>query len=55
MLSFKLSAVILAFVAVVVAQQYDGTLGPDVNGKYEISAEGIRGLFIPYEIGRAHV
>jgi aldose 1-epimerase len=24
------------------------TSGPDENGKYEISAEGIRGLFIPY-------
>ncbi|KAH9864164.1 hypothetical protein J1614_010098 [Plenodomus biglobosus] len=24
------------------------SLGPDENGKYEISAEGIRGLFIPY-------
>ena len=24
------------------------TTGPDKNGKYEISAEGIRGLFIPY-------
>ena len=48
MLSFKLSAVVSAFVAVVAAQQYNGTLGPDVNGKYEISAEGIRGLFIPY-------
>ena len=48
MLSFKLSAVVSAFVAVVATQQYNGTLGPDVNGKYEISAEGIRGLFIPY-------
>ena len=24
------------------------TSGPDENGKYEISADGIRGLFIPY-------
>ena len=24
------------------------SLGPDEHGKYEISAEGIRGLFIPY-------
>jgi len=24
------------------------SLGPDANGKYEISAKGIRGLFIPY-------
>lgn len=26
----------------------NGTLGPNADGKYEISAEGIRGLFIPY-------
>jgi aldose 1-epimerase len=26
----------------------NNTLGPDANGKYEISSEGIRGLFIPY-------
>lgn len=33
------------------AQSYNKpneTLGPDADGKYEISAEGIRGLFIPY-------
>ncbi|KAH9862625.1 hypothetical protein IAQ61_010043 [Plenodomus lingam] len=27
---------------------HSSSLGPDENGKYEISAEGIRGLFIPY-------
>jgi len=26
----------------------NGTLGPDQDGKYEISAEGIRAHFIPY-------
>jgi aldose 1-epimerase len=26
----------------------DTSSGPDENGKYEISADGIRGLFIPY-------
>jgi len=48
MLSFRFSAVVSAFAAAAVAYQYNGTLGPDANGKYEISAEGIRGLFIPY-------
>ncbi|KAF2651021.1 galactose mutarotase-like protein [Lophiostoma macrostomum CBS 122681] len=50
MLSFKLSAAVSLLAATTLAQ-YDapnGTLGPDENGKYEISAEGIRGLFIPY-------
>lgn len=45
-----LSAVFL-FAATALAQSYapsNGTIGPDEDGKYEISAEGIRGLFIPY-------
>ncbi|PSN61005.1 aldose 1-epimerase [Corynespora cassiicola Philippines] len=45
-----LSAVFL-FAATALAQSYapsNDTIGPDEDGKYEISAEGIRGLFIPY-------
>lgn len=50
----KLSTV-LSFLAASAAAQYsslppstNSTIGPDADGKYEISAEGIRGLFIPY-------
>jgi aldose 1-epimerase len=54
MLSFKLSAAFSLLAATAAAQSYNATpssnstTGPDANGKYEISAEGIRGLFIPY-------
>ncbi|KAF2465479.1 galactose mutarotase-like protein [Lindgomyces ingoldianus] len=51
MLSSKLSAVVSLLAATAVAQSYsppNSTLGSDADGKYEISAEGIRGLFIPY-------
>jgi aldose 1-epimerase len=52
----KLSAAVAAFAATTSAQYSlpppystpNKTLGPDANGKYEISAEGIRALFIPY-------
>ncbi|KAF2200432.1 galactose mutarotase-like protein [Delitschia confertaspora ATCC 74209] len=53
MLSFNLFTAVL--VATAVAQSYHDpngdnstTLGPNAEGKYEISAKGIRGLFIPY-------
>jgi len=48
------SAALSLFAATAALAQYstapssNSTLGPDENGKYEISAEGIRGLFIPY-------
>ena len=48
---FKLSAAVSLLAATAVVQSYsapNSTLGPDADGKYEISAEGIRGLFIPY-------
>ncbi|KAF2193841.1 galactose mutarotase-like protein [Zopfia rhizophila CBS 207.26] len=55
MLSFKLPFAAALLATAVVAQSYNAhtngtnsTLGPDTDGKYEISAEGIRGLFIPY-------
>jgi aldose 1-epimerase len=50
MLSFKLLAALSAFAATATASYAttNSTLGPDENGKYEISAKGIRGLFIPY-------
>jgi aldose 1-epimerase len=50
MLSSKLSAAVSLLAATTLAQYAapNDTLGPDENGKYEISAEGIRGLFIPY-------
>lgn len=38
----------IAVFAAAATAQYDSPLGPDENGKYQISAEGIRGLFIPY-------
>ncbi|KAF1952429.1 galactose mutarotase-like protein [Byssothecium circinans] len=52
----KFSALLAVFAAATSAlAQYstapnttNSTTGPDANGKYEISAEGIRGLFIPY-------
>lgn len=50
MLVFKLSAALSLLATMAVAQDYDSpnSGGPDEDGKYEISAEGIRGLFIPY-------
>ncbi|KAF2243641.1 galactose mutarotase-like protein [Trematosphaeria pertusa] len=46
----KLSAVISILAATALAQYSapNDTIGPNADGKYEISAEGIRGLFIPY-------
>lgn len=45
----KLLAVGSLLAASAVAQYASNTtIGPDKDGKYEISAEGIRGLFIPY-------
>lgn len=49
----KLSTVVSLFAATVCAQyaspnSTNETIGADENGKYEISSEGIRGLFIPY-------
>lgn len=51
MLGFKSIALSLLAATTASAQSYgkpNNTLGPDADGKYEISAEGIRGLFIPY-------
>ncbi|ORX95099.1 galactose mutarotase-like domain-containing protein [Clohesyomyces aquaticus] len=52
MLSFKLSALVPLLAAIALADSYGSppnkTLGPNADGKYEISAEGIRGYFIPY-------
>lgn len=50
MLSFQLSGALLLLAATAIAQYSspNETLGPNKDGKYEISAEGIRGLFIPY-------
>jgi len=47
------SSALLSLFAVTAVAQYNtvspnATTGPDANGKYEISSEGIRGLFIPY-------
>lgn len=49
------TSAVLSFFAVSALAQYttappaqNGTIGPDANGKYEISAEGIRANFIPY-------
>ncbi|KAF1946047.1 galactose mutarotase-like protein [Clathrospora elynae] len=42
---------LLPLLAATTLAQYStapAALGPDKNGKYEISADGIRGLFIPY-------
>jgi aldose 1-epimerase len=41
---------LLSLLAATALAQYgsNSTLGPDENGKYEIKADGIRGLFIPY-------
>jgi aldose 1-epimerase len=36
------------FAVAALAQNSSSPSGPDEHGKYEISAEGIRGLFIPY-------
>lgn len=48
----RFPASLLMLVATAFAQSILSTnfssLGPDTNGKYEISADGIRGLFIPY-------
>ena len=53
MLNFKFSALFSLFAVAAVAQDYgdknsSSTIGPNAEGKYEISAPGIRGLFIPY-------
>jgi aldose 1-epimerase len=51
MSSLKTIAVSLLAATSALAQSYNGsnsTLGPDADGKYTISAEGIRALFIPY-------
>lgn len=51
MVGFKSTVTFLLAATTAFAQSYNKpneTLGPDVDGKYEISAEGIRGLFIPY-------
>ncbi|KAF2020801.1 galactose mutarotase-like protein [Aaosphaeria arxii CBS 175.79] len=47
MLSYKSVAVSL-LAATSAFAQYNSTKGPDEDGKYEISAEGIRAQFIPY-------
>jgi aldose 1-epimerase len=43
---------LLSFLAATAVAQYsapsNGSLGPDADGKYEISSEGIRARFIPY-------
>lgn len=48
----RIPTVVSLFAATVFAQSSstssNNTLGPDKDGKYEISAQGIRGLFIPY-------
>jgi aldose 1-epimerase len=50
----RFSTVLPLFAATALAQyssppdNSSSSLGPDENGKYEISSEGIRGLFIPY-------
>jgi len=43
----RLSAISL-LAATAVASAPNSTLGPDADGKYEIAADGIRALFIPY-------
>jgi aldose 1-epimerase len=50
MLGFKLSAALSLLATIASAQDSysNNTIGPNDDGKYEISAEGIRGLFIPY-------
>jgi aldose 1-epimerase len=46
------TSILLLAATALAAPQYtspsNGSLGPDADGKYEISAHGIRGLFIPY-------
>jgi aldose 1-epimerase len=49
----RLAAASLLVATATAAPQYstptsNDTIGPDADGKYEISADGIRGLFIPY-------
>jgi hypothetical protein len=49
----QLLSILTAAAATAVAQyatppSTNGTMGPDKDGKYEISAQGIRGHFIPY-------
>ncbi|KAJ4371463.1 hypothetical protein N0V83_004680 [Neocucurbitaria cava] len=39
---------LISLLATTALAQYDTPNGPDEDGKYEISAEGIRGRFIPY-------
>ncbi|KAF2116225.1 galactose mutarotase-like domain-containing protein [Lophiotrema nucula] len=50
MLSFKLPVALSLLAATAIAQSYgdNSTLGPNADGKYELSAEGIRAYFIPY-------
>jgi aldose 1-epimerase len=42
------STLLPLFAVTALAQDSSSQSGPDEHGKYEISAEGIRGLFIPY-------
>ncbi|KAF1836135.1 aldose 1-epimerase [Decorospora gaudefroyi] len=44
----RFSTILPLFAATALAQDSTSSLGPDDNGKYEISAEGIRAQFIPY-------
>ena len=51
MLTLSRLAAAVSLLAATTAAQYgapNSTIGPDADGKYEIAAEGIRALFIPY-------
>lgn len=51
MLISRLSTAVSVLAATAIGQSYSSpndTFKPNSEGKYEISAEGIRGLFIPY-------